>query len=76
MVLNGQTVGGLTVYCVDELTTCYQTAGRYGLDQSFKTTVSDNEWSDSRRVHYVCIHNMISNCRQLWFRSIIQIHHG
>ena len=39
MILNGQTVGGLTVYCVDA---------------SFKAIVDvDDEWSDSRGVKCV-----------------------
>ena len=52
-ILNGQTVGGLTEYCVDVFTTCNKLviilqAGTVHL--SFKTTVDDIKWTDSRKV--------------------------
>ena len=59
----GQTVGGLTVYCVDAFTTWNHTAN---WQISFKTSVVDIDWSDSRRVDCIpsrCIHHMISYCR-------------
>ena len=63
MILNDQTVGGLTVYCIDASTT-WQIAGWHSL--SFKTIVDDIEWWNSRRVDCVLsrrIHHMIPYCR-------------
>ena len=50
MILNGQAVGGLTVYHIDAFTQ----ASIHVVYSSFKTTLEDIKWSDSRRVNAVC----------------------
>ena len=62
-MLNGKTVGGLTVYFADAFPTFISLhAGIVHL--SFKTTLDDIEWSDSGRVDCaLCIHHMILYCR-------------
>ena len=62
MMLNGQTVGGLTVYCVGSFITWYHSAGWHSV--SFRTTVDDVKWTDSRRVN--CI---LCGCIQTWYHS-------
>ena len=47
MILTGQTVGGLGVYCIDAFTTIKLQAGIVYL--SFKTTVGDVDWSETVR---------------------------
>ena len=49
--MNGQTVGGLTVYCVECIHHMILQAGLVCL--SLKTTVDGNERPDSRRVDCV-----------------------
>ena len=61
MILNGQTVRGLTVFCVDASPhDIILQAGKVHL--SSKTTVDDIEWSHSKRVNCVLrrfIHHLI-----------------
>ena len=52
MTLDGQTVRGLTVYCVNVDAIATLKADIVYL-LIFKTTVDDVEWSDSRRVDSV-----------------------
>ena len=55
MELNGQTEGGLTVYCADAFNKMVSLLQPGIIFESFKVTADDhlNDWTVSRRVDYV-----------------------